>query len=65
MMSITYFFGTKVKIPNGYKPDSNGNYVNGHGVEYQLVSYGRGADEVVCLETIYSKHVRMIELERV
>lgn len=58
------YFGTKVKIPNGYHLDSNGYYMDGHGVEYALVSYGRGEEEVVCLETVYSKHTRTVELER-
>lgn len=31
------FNGIMVKIPRGYKLDSEGFYVNGHGVEYALV----------------------------
>jgi len=57
------FDGTRVKIPKGYTLSSNGNYVNGHGVEYQLAAYGRGEEAVICLETIYSKHTRTIVLE--
>lgn len=59
------FFGTTVEIPRGYTLDSEGNYINGHGVEYALVQYGRGEDAVICLETIYSRHVRTIELKKV
>lgn len=59
------FFGITVKIPKGYTLDSNGFYINRHGVEYALVQYGRGEDAVICLETVYSKHVRTIELEKV
>ena len=62
---IAEFEGIKVRIPKGYTLDSMGFYVNGHGVEYALVSYGRGENAVICLETIYSKYVRTIELERV
>lgn len=57
--------GIKVRIPKGYTLDGMGFYVNGHWVEYALVSYGRGENAVICLETIYSKHIRTIELERV
>lgn len=64
MKMLADFFGTKVVIPKGYHIDSNGNYINNHGVEYQLVEYGRGKDSVICLETIYSKHVRTIELKK-
>lgn len=59
------FNGIMVKIPRGYKLDSEGFYVNGHGVEYALVQYGRGEDATICLETVYSRHVRTVELERV
>ena len=58
------FNGVKVRIPRGYKLDSEGFYINGHGVEYALVQYGRGEEATICLETVYSKHVRTIELER-
>lgn len=57
------FDGIKVKIPKGYRPVVDGIYRNGHGVEYALVSYGWKEDRVICLGTIYSKHVRTIELE--
>lgn len=62
---IADFYGIKVLIPNGYTLDSNGFYINGHGVEYALVQYGRGEDATICLETVYSKHVRTIPLENV
>ena len=58
------FNGVEVKIPKGYTLDSEGNYINNHGVEYALVEYGFGEDTVICLETIYSKHVRTIVLEK-
>ena len=58
------FDGIKVKIPNGYRYNSEtGMYMNGHGVEYQLVRYGWKENATICLETVYSKHVRTIELE--
>ena len=64
-MTVTTIFG-KVKLPMGYTgPNENGYYVNGHGVEYTIVSYGQGENEVVCLETVYSRHIRTVELERV
>ena len=59
------FDGVKVRIPKGYVLTEDGTYMNGHGVEYALVSYGRGTGMVVCLETIYSKYTRTIELEQV
>ena len=59
------FGGMKVIIPKGYTLDSNGFYINAHGVEYALVQYGRGEDATICLETVYSKHVRTIPLEKV
>ena len=59
------FDGIKVKIPNGFRLDSNGFYINGHGVEYALCSFDRGEYETVCLETVYSEHVRTIVLEKV
>lgn len=62
---IAQFNGIKVKIPNGYREHENGIYVNSHGVEYALVSYGSGDDQVICLEAIYSKHVRTIGLTKV
>ena len=58
-------FGVNVKIPDGYREDSEGFYINGHGVEYAPVQYGRGEDKVICLETVYAKHTRTVELERV
>lgn len=58
--NIAEFKGVKVKIPNGYRLNSEGLYQNGHGVEYALVRYG---GTTICLETVYSKHVRTIELE--
>ncbi len=58
------FDGIKVKIPKGYHYESEtGMYMNGHGVEYQLVRYGWKENTTICLETVYSKHVRTIELE--
>lgn len=58
------FDGKKVKIPRGYHLTENGTYMNGHGVEYALVSYGWKDDEVICLETINGyRHTRTIELE--
>lgn len=60
------FNGIKVKIPRGYNgPNEDGFYMNGHGVEYALVSYGSGEDKEICLETVYSDHVRTVPLERV
>lgn len=59
---IKEFFGQKVKIPNGYNEVEEGIFVNNHGVEYQVVRYG---GEQICLETIYSKHVRTVELETI
>ncbi len=60
------FNGKVFKIPRGYKgPNEDGFYTNGHGVEYALVQYGRGEEAVVCLETVYSRHVRTVELEEV
>ncbi len=54
----------KVKIPRGYRLTENGTYINGHGVEYALVSYGWKEDEVICLETVQGyRHIRTIELE--
>lgn len=59
------FNGIKVKIPRGYNgPDENGFYMNGHGVEYAIVSYGSGEDMEICLETVYSDHVRTVPLKR-
>lgn len=53
----------KVRIPTGYKLNSLGNFQNSHGVEYQIVRY-RGPDGYTyCLETIYSNHVRTVELQ--
>ncbi len=61
---IAEFKGVKVKIPKGYRgPDENGLYMNGHGVEYALVRYGSGESACICLETVYSKHVRTVVLE--
>lgn len=61
------FDGIKVKIPKGFRDCGDGIYINGHGVEYGIVSYswGKDEDETICLETICSKHVRTIVLERV
>lgn len=60
------FNGKVFKIPRGYKgPNEDGFYTNGHGVEYALVQYGRGEEAVVCLETVYSRYVRTVELEEV
>ncbi len=60
------FDGIKLRIPNGYvETDVSGCYMNGHGVEYALVKYGHEPDAAYCLETIYSKHVRQVWLEKV
>ena len=60
------FNGINVKIPKGYKgPDEDGLYMNGHGVQYALVQYGFGESAEICLETVYSKHIRTVTLERV
>ena len=61
-MIYTWLDGTKLRIPKGYRPDPEDAdvFVNGHGVEYGVVEYGKG---IYCLETIYSKYVRTIELE--
>ena len=62
---IAEFNGIKVKIPKGYMLDSNGLYINGHGVEYALVQYGNDDETMICLETVYSRHVRTILLKKV
>ena len=60
------FNGKTVKIPRGYHgPNEDGFYMNGHGVEYALVQYGWKEDAVICLETVYAKHTRTLELEEV
>lgn len=61
----TEVFGVTVKIPKGYTLDSNGLFINGHGVEYAPAEYGRGKDSTIVLEPVYSKHGRIIELEKV
>ncbi len=64
-MVVDTVFG-RVRLPRGYKgPNESGYYVNGHGVEYTIVKYGQGEGSVICLETVYSRHVRTVELERV
>ena len=60
---VAEFNGLLVKIPKGYRPAEDGLYVDGHGVEYALVQYGSGDDLTICLETVYSKHVRTVPLE--
>ncbi|MDD5952483.1 MAG: hypothetical protein PUC32_02335 [Oscillospiraceae bacterium] len=66
MEMTTTFNGKTVKIPRGYNgPDENGFYMNGHGIEYALVQYGWKDDAVICLEPVYSKHRRIVELEEV
>lgn len=61
---IAEFNGIKVKIPKWYNgPDQNGFYMDRHGVEYALVSYGSGEDKEICLETVYSDHVRTVPLK--
>ena len=61
---VAEFNGLLVKIPKGYRgPNEDGFYMNGHGVEYALVQYGQGDELTICLETVYSKHVRTIPLE--
>ena len=62
---IVDFEGMKIRIPRGYTKTEDGTFMNGHGVEYGLVIYGAGDCITVCLETIYSKHVRTIEVEAV
>lgn len=62
---IVDFDGIKVRIPRGYTQTEIGTFMNGHGVEYALVLYGWKDCVTVCLETIYSKHVRTIEVETV
>lgn len=60
---IAAFNGVRVRIPKGYRQTDDSTFINGHGVEYALVSYGEGDVKTICLETIYSKHTRTIELE--
>lgn len=62
---MTAIFEEKtVKIPRGYTLAENNTYINGHGVEYALVSYGWKEDETICLETVQGyKHTRTIPLE--
>lgn len=60
---VAEFNGLLVKIPKGYKQKEDGLFVNGHGVEYALVQYGQNDELTICLETVYSKHVRTIPLE--
>lgn len=60
---IAAFNGVRVRIPKGYRQTDDSTFINGHGVEYALVSYGEGDAKTICLETIYSKHTRTIELE--
>lgn len=61
---VADFNGVKVRIPNGYHYDEEtGLYMNGHGVQYQIVKYGWKDDVSYYLETVYSKHVRTIPLE--
>jgi hypothetical protein len=62
---IVDYDGMKIRIPKGYAQTEDGTFVNGHGVEYALVTYGRGDCVTVCLETIYAKHVRTVEVEAV
>ena len=59
-MIYTWLDGTKLRIPKGYHETEEGVFINGHGVEYGVVEYGKG---IYCLETIYSKYVRTVELE--
>ena len=60
---IVEFDGKKVRIPRGYTKTEDGTFINCHGVEYQLVSYGWKDSVTVCLETIYSKHIRTVKVE--
>ena len=62
---IAVLFGVEVKIPNGYREDRNGFFINGHGIEYAPIQYGMDEDKTICLETVYATHTRTIELERV
>ena len=39
---IVDYDGMKIRIPKGYAQTEDGTFVNGHGVEYALVTYGRG-----------------------
>lgn len=59
---VIEFCGIKVKIPKGYTQNSEGFFVDRHGVEYALVKYGADDAATICLETIYSKHVRTVML---
>ena len=61
---IAEFDGIKVKIPMGYKLTEDGLYVNGHGVEYQLIQYGWRDDTEIYLEAVSGKYDRRILLER-
>lgn len=60
---VVNFEGLNIRIPKGYTRTEDGTFINGHGVEYGLVQYGTGDYITVCLETIYSKHVRTIKVE--
>lgn len=59
MSSIAKFGEITVEIPNGYHETEDGTYINGHGVEYGLVQYGK--DGPVYLESL-SKYDRRILL---
>ena len=62
-MMIVDFEGMKIRIPREYTKTDEWTFINGHGVEYALVQYGAGDCITVCLETIYSKYIRSIEVE--
>lgn len=62
---IAEFDGIKVKIPRGYTPIGNGIYMDGHGVEYGLVQYGRDKDDPIYLEAISDRYDRRVPVKRV
>lgn len=59
---IVECFGKRLRIPKGYVRTEDNTFVNGHGVEYGLVAYGRDC-EVIGLEPIYSEYSKFIEVE--
>lgn len=60
---IVEFGEYKAKLPRGfYGPDQDGLYTSSRNVKYALVQYG-WKDVTICLETVYSKRVKRIELE--
>ena len=57
------FKGRKVHIPDSYHLVDDGIFRDRRGVEYTIVQYGSDDAVAICLETIYSKHVKTIELD--